>query len=285
MTPAVELTGSKLDRVRALNDLREAIAHSRDSRSLFSTVCSIAGRILHHDEARLVLFTPGVNDVQVFVPPGSNSVTARLSGPESGLGDDSTEPGVFTVRSTSGEIGSGVRAPIRLDDESVGGIFRLLSHRPHDYTQDDVIFVQLLADQIAGALARQRLSSMSREAALERERAANLETSEQLLQALANVLDIRLVFPQISEITRKILPHDRLTMTFLDAQGACVMQAASNLVGPNAVRATGVDTTHLTDGFFRIVDDLATHVKPGVTYDPPDHQDLRPQPNMRRCAV
>jgi len=52
---------------------------------------------------------------------------------ERGIGDDSTEPGVFSVRSTSGEIGSGVRAPIRLDDESVGGIFRLLSHRPHDY--------------------------------------------------------------------------------------------------------------------------------------------------------
>jgi transcriptional regulator with PAS, ATPase and Fis domain len=117
------------------------------------------------------------------------------------------------------------------------------------------------------------LSAMTRDAALERERAVNLETSEQLLQALANVLDIRLVFPQISEITRKVLPHDRLTMTFLDGQGSCVMQAASNDIGPLAVRASGVDTTHLTDGAFHIVDDLTTHVKPGVTYDPPDHHE------------
>jgi transcriptional regulator with GAF, ATPase, and Fis domain len=268
----LEVTGSQADRLRALNDLRAALVTTRDPRSLFSTVCSIAGRVLRHDEARLVLFTRGVNDVHVFVPPGSSSVTAGLSGPETGLGDESAEPGVFTVRSSSGEIGSGVRAPIRLDD-TIGGIFRLLSHQPREYTRDDVFFVQLLADQIAGALVRQQLTAMSREAALERERAANLEASEQLLQALANVLDIRLVFPQISEITRKVLPHDRLTMTFLDGQGVCVMQAASNDVGPVAVRASGVDTTHLTDGAFFIVDDLTTHVKPGVTYDPPDHHD------------
>jgi transcriptional regulator with GAF, ATPase, and Fis domain len=272
MRAMLQDTESETDRLRALNDLRAALVTTRDSQTLFSTVCSIAGRVIRHDEARLVLFTPGVNDVHVFVPAGSHGVTAGLSGPDSGLGDDSTEAGVFSVRLRSGERGSGVRAPVRLDS-TIGGMFRLLSHQPREYTDDDVFFVQLIADQIAGALVRQQLTAMTREAALERERAANLETSEQLLQALANVLDIRLVFPQISEITRKILPHDRLTMTFLDGQGACVMQAASNDVGPSAMRATGIDTTHLTDGAFFIVDDLTTHVKPGVTYDPPDHHD------------
>jgi transcriptional regulator with GAF, ATPase, and Fis domain len=272
MRAMLQDTESETDRLRALNDLRAALVITRDSQTLFSTVCSIAGRVIRHDEARLVMFTPGVNDVHVFVPAGSHGVTAGLSGPDSGLGDDSTEAGVFSVRLRSGERGSGVRAPVRLDS-TIGGMFRLLSHQPREYTDDDVFFVQLIADQIAGALVRQQLTAMTREAALERERAANLETSEQLLQALANVLDIRLVFPQISEITRKILPHDRLTMTFLDGQGACVMQAASNDVGPSAMRATGIDTTHLTDGAFFIVDDLTTHVKPGVTYDPPDHHD------------
>jgi DNA-binding NtrC family response regulator len=208
----------------------------------------------------------------VFVLPGSRGVTAGLSGPDSGLGDDSMEPGIFSVRLASGELGSGVRAPVRLDS-TVGGMFRLLSHKPHEYTECDVFFVQLIADQVASTLVRQQLASLAHDAALERERAANLEASEQLLQALANVLDIRLVFPQISEITRKVLPHDRLTMTFLDGHGACVMQAASNDEGPLAVRATGIDTSHVTDGFFRIVDDLRHYVKPGVTYDPPDHHE------------
>jgi transcriptional regulator with GAF, ATPase, and Fis domain len=272
MSTTVHATDFEIDRLRALNDLRAALLAARDPRTLFSTVCAIAGRVLRHDEARLVLFAHGVNDVHVFVPPGSSSVTARVSGPEPGLGDDSADAGVFAVRSPAGEIGSGIRAPIYLDD-TIGGIFRLLSHQPREYTDGDAFFIQLLADQIGGALVRQRLSAISREAAIERERAANLEASEQLLQALANVLDIRLVFPQISEITRKVLPHDRLTMTFIDGQGACVMQAASNDIGPREVRATGIDTSDMHDGVFHIVDDYTKYQKPGVTYDPPDHRE------------
>jgi transcriptional regulator with PAS, ATPase and Fis domain len=95
----------------------------------------------------------------------------------------------------------------------------------------------------------------------------------QMLQALASALDIRQLFPQLSAITRKVLPHDRLTMTFLDGHGSCVMEAASNDEGPLAWRATGIDTSQLTDGFFKIVDDLVNYVKPGVKYDPPDHRE------------
>jgi len=126
--------------------------------------------------------------------------------------------------------------------------------------------VQLAADQIASTLVRQQLTAVTHDVALERERAANLEASEQMLQALASVLDIRQVFPQLSEITRKVLPHDRLTMAFLDGQGSCVMEAASNDEGPLAWRARGIDTSQLSDGFFKIVDDLTNYVKPGVTY-------------------
>ena len=70
MTATLQDTESETDRLRALNDLRAALVATRDPRTLFSTVCSIAGRVLRHDEARLVLFTPGVNDVHVFVPAG-----------------------------------------------------------------------------------------------------------------------------------------------------------------------------------------------------------------------
>jgi transcriptional regulator with PAS, ATPase and Fis domain len=95
----------------------------------------------------------------------------------------------------------------------------------------------------------------------------------QMLHALASALDIRQLFPQLSNITRTVLPHDRLTMTFLDGQGTCVMEAASNDEGPLGWRATGIDMSRLTDGFFRIVDDLIHYVKPGVKYDPPDYRE------------
>jgi transcriptional regulator with PAS, ATPase and Fis domain len=109
-------------------------------------------------------------------------------------------------------------------------------------------------------------------AAVDRAREADLEASEQLLLTLAGVLDIREVFPRISEISQSVLPHDRLTMTFHDGeQGSFVMHAASNDDGPTAVRATGVDPARMVDGFFKVIDDLTLHV-PDVIYDPPDHR-------------
>ena len=59
----------------------------------------------------------------------------------------------------------------------------------------------LIADQIASTLVRDQLATLTHNAALERERAADLEASEQMLHALASVLDIRQVFPRLSDIT------------------------------------------------------------------------------------
>jgi len=103
-------------------------------------------------------------------------------------------------------------------------------------------------------------------------RDATVAVADELIRALAGVLDIREVFPQVSAIARRVLPHDRLTMTFHDKQGgSIVMHAASNGDGPTAVRATPADPATFSVGSFKIVDDLRTH-KPDVIYDPPDHR-------------
>jgi transcriptional regulator with GAF, ATPase, and Fis domain len=115
----------------------------------------------------------------------------------------------------------------------------------------------------------QPLSAAPPEVHSEEEAAANLEVSAQLLGALSSVLDVREVFPQVSAIANRILPHERLTMSFHDGRGHFVMQAVSNDDGPPAWRATKPDISNLMDGSFKIVDDLATD-KPQVTYDPPD---------------
>ena len=96
--------------------------------------------------------------------------------------------------------------------------------------------------------------------------------ADDLVRALADVLDIREVFPEISQITQPALPHDRLTMTFHDRAGkSFVLHAASNADGPTAVRATGVDPDKFAAGSYKIIDDLREH-KPDVIYDPPDHR-------------
>jgi transcriptional regulator with GAF, ATPase, and Fis domain len=130
----------------------------------------------------------------------------------------------------------------------------------------DRLFVALLAREIEGALER---SSLGRLAQLDRQRSAADEAFEQLLRALGNVLNIRDVFADVSAIAGRILPHDRLTMSFHDASGSCVVQAVSNDDGPSAVRVTGVDPTRLVEGSFKLVRDL-TRDKPEAIYEPPD---------------
>jgi two-component system response regulator FlrC len=58
--------------------------------------------------------------------------------------------------------------------------------------------------------------------------AANLDTSVELLREIAGVLDIRTVFPRVSEIANKVLPHDGMTMSFDHGGGELIMQASSN---------------------------------------------------------
>jgi transcriptional regulator with GAF, ATPase, and Fis domain len=106
-------------------------------------------------------------------------------------------------------------------------------------------------------------------AALKRQRQLDSDLSEQLLRALSSALNIRDVFPRVSEIAQSVLPHDRLTMSFHDQSGNCVLQAVSNGDGPSVVRVSGLDPTRLLDGCFKIVNDLARD-KPQAVYDPPD---------------
>ena len=50
--------------------------------------------------------------------------------------------------------------------------------------------------------------------------AAYFDVSLELLRTIANVLDIRPVLPQISEIVNKMLPHDALALASLERERA-----------------------------------------------------------------
>ncbi|MEO8276342.1 MAG: sigma-54 dependent transcriptional regulator [Thermoanaerobaculia bacterium] len=109
-------------------------------------------------------------------------------------------------------------------------------------------------------------------AAVEAFREADLAVSEELIRLLTSTLDVREVFPQVSEIAQRALPHDRMTMTFNDAAGGSyVLHAASNDDGPTAVRASGFAPAELAAGAFKIVDDLG-NLRHDIIHDPPDYR-------------
>jgi transcriptional regulator with PAS, ATPase and Fis domain len=93
--------------------------------------------------------------------------------------------------------------------------------------------------------------------------AADIESSVELLRTIAGVLDIRDVFPRVSEIANRVLPHDLLTMMFHDGGGQILIEAASTDEFSGLTRFTKENDSEPPDGFV-IVDDFTTAVLPVV---------------------
>jgi len=98
----------------------------------------------------------------------------------------------------------------------------------------------------------------ARALSVEREDAADLDGSVELLRTIASVLDIRTVFSRVSEIANKMLPHDAMVMSFVDEHGKTLRQAATGEV-PELPRPFRLSAP-ASDEF--IVDDLRTEGSP-----------------------
>jgi transcriptional regulator with GAF, ATPase, and Fis domain len=237
----------------AFHDLLPTLARALDVREVFQHLSAVAARILPHDEADLALLTEDGTRFRLFASTG-DGVPELLCRDDRCFLRNGSQAQVFeAVTGDARGLRSGVSAPVRIDDKLIG-VFALLSRRSDAYSSRDLTLVQRLADYVAVGLSHQQLAEAARHAAVERERAANLESSVDLLRAISGVLDIRTVFPQVSEIANKVLPHDRMTMTFYDRDDVMV-QAASNDEFPHVKRIKFADSTRLADEFV-VVDDL-----------------------------
>jgi len=181
--------------------------------------------------ARLVAETPSLTDVvsrlalilrdavtfdQLFV--------LRLDRPESLVAYAATSAGEVQV--TAHRIGSGpppaapvdpnarsqVLCTIRQGGHVLGATW-LTSPAEDGFSRDDQTLMDAVADLLA--LAIQAAALKEREF-LRRER---IESLQRLLHTMAGALDVRQVFPEVSEVVRGGLPHDFLVLTAWDEQG------------------------------------------------------------------
>jgi transcriptional regulator with GAF, ATPase, and Fis domain len=159
-----------------------------------------------------------------------------------------------TVPGPERGLRSGICVPVFVDDKIVG-VFALFSRRADAYSPQDLALVQQLAGYVAVGLAHDRLADTARRAAVERERTASIESSVELLRTISGVLDIRTVFPQVSEIANKVLPHDLLTMMF-EHRGQILIEVSSDHF-PGLTRFVKADSSR-PKGDFIIVDDFTT---------------------------
>jgi len=101
------------------------------------------------------------------------------------------------------------------------------SREPHVYDEHDVTFFSLFANQVALAVDdAQNYGALAEALRAERDRQRDLEASDELLRALAPILDIREVFPRISEIAATVIPHDLLTLIYYE-HDTVIVEAAS----------------------------------------------------------
>jgi transcriptional regulator with GAF, ATPase, and Fis domain len=99
---------------------------------------------------------------------------------------------------------------------------------PYGFNREDIELVALLTTQVAFALDHVfEFEAMRALISREQDRADSLDACDELLRAISDVLDVRQVFPRISEIATKVLPHDALTMTFHNGAGEVIIEAES----------------------------------------------------------
>ena len=203
--------------------LLAAVSRKSDVRDLFQHLSAAICRIIPYDEAQLVLLAEdGSLHRYARTLDGPCQVSAVTS-PATILDDH--QPQVLDVVPESDRgMQCGLKVPVQIEDRVVGA-FSLLSRNPHAYSASDLLHAQQLANCLGHGLAYQRLAEQAREAGSDRQRSAEIESSAELLRTISGVLDIRTVFPRISEIAKKMLPHDALAMVFVDQDRHFVRQA------------------------------------------------------------
>jgi len=249
-----------LEHLSAFHDLLPTLARALDVRDIFQRFSKTAARIVPHDEANLALLTPDGTQFRLYASTRDGAPELVCRGRGCPIGD-ADEPQVFdVVPGPERGLRSGLAVPVRIDDQLVA-VLALFSRRPRAYSARDLVAAERLAGYVGVALAHQRLAEAARHAAVERERTASIESSVDLLRTISDVLDIRTVFPQVSEIANKMLPHDRLTMMFQDQNGHIVFEAASTDEFPDLTRIVKSGPSMPDEGFM-IIDDFSTAALP-----------------------
>lgn len=122
---------------------------------------------------------------------------------------------------------SWVRVPLRCEG-SVEGVLVFYAPDGSAFCAKDLQRAQWIAD-VVSTMAEPALARHLHEPTGASDPA--FDVSEEVLREIAHVLDVREVFDRISEIVKRVLPHDKLTMTFHAPDGNVGLQADSHHAG------------------------------------------------------
>jgi transcriptional regulator with GAF, ATPase, and Fis domain len=268
--------------VDALRRITRAVAGSLELREAFARVAEVAATVLPLDFMAVMRVTDAgglelysisgkVDDKTYVIRPEDFSPALRPV-PDRLLRIDDmavqADPS-FSIDSKMQQAGmrSSLTAPL-FRGEQLAGYVMVESRRPGAFTAEHETALQPIADLLAMALEHERL--WSRDVARRR----RLDAINALLPMLANVLDIREIFNQVSAVVKPVLPHDLLVLSSLSADRTVMTvdalsgEPAPEIWPPMPVREA--DLNHM--------------VEPVVVFDVEAEADTEPE-RCRKCQA
>ena len=202
----------------------------------FRKLSAVAALLIPHDEAELTLWSRG----QLVVRLSVNADDVDLNAEDEVRAPTKGDAGRLMTdeEARARGFGDGVRLPICVLN-GTRGLLTLFASRPRTYDDDTLQKAQPLADYVSAVL---------------RHDDAVRRLSQDLLSLLTDVLDIRDVFPRVSEIVAAALPHDRMVLWLPQER---VTHVASNDDGPPINQVRGGDVEEVTAAGFKLIGDLA----------------------------
>jgi transcriptional regulator with PAS, ATPase and Fis domain len=233
-----------VDRQAAFHELLSEVTRSQDVREILQHLGKTVGRIIPHDDADLAIVDNGVLTHGASTR-GADRELVRADADGTTVDDPSRACLLHDGFDRERGFRSGLRVPVMADGQLIA-MLTLFSRERNAYANQDLALAQHVADYVAVGLSHQRLA--------EAVRRAGVESSIDLLRTISEVLDIRRVFPRVSEIVNRVLPHDHLQLLFIDRESQVTLQAASTSDLPDLGPMTFVEPAPE----FRIVRDLRT---------------------------
>jgi transcriptional regulator with GAF, ATPase, and Fis domain len=211
--------------VSALRHITRAVAGTLELKEVFARVAEAAATVLPLDFMAVMRVTDA-DGLELYSISGKAEDKTHVIRPEDFSPalrpvpdrvlriDDMAEqadPG-FPIDLKMREAGmrSSLTAPL-FRGEQLAGYVMVESRRPSAFTAGHEAALQPIADLLAMTLEHERL--WSRDVARRR----RLDAINALVPMLANVLDIREIFNQVSAVVKPVLPHDLLVLSSLSA--------------------------------------------------------------------
>jgi transcriptional regulator with GAF, ATPase, and Fis domain/putative methionine-R-sulfoxide reductase with GAF domain len=216
--------------LNALEGLLSTLTGVLDVREVVDRVSEIAQTVLKHDAMSIPLAIEGTDRVRIYANSGLGGEPGAYEARNPGqmarrqewdfqiFDDLANVPADSFERPRNAGMRSVLMISIRRRGRVMGAV-NFYSRTLAAFSPEDVPLARRVADHIALSVSHQRLAEEAHHHEELRARAANLELLDELIAELTDTGELPQTFDRVSEIAKKVLPHDLLALPVLLPDG------------------------------------------------------------------